>query len=218
MAYSPSRTSQGYAASYQLYASAGGQLGYPAFVECWDAGFSELDSATADSHREYSMADAAEAFGRHAAFAADSGVLSKLASLYLEEWNRGVRTIEGVSAMLARLAQRFDLSIITNTHEADLVPAHLRQQGISALFSQVVTSVGFGTRKPSAAIFEFALDALAVSPGDCLYVGDSYVPDFEGPRSVGIRPLLNDPTRTAPVDASERIGEILELESVLAAV
>ena len=216
VAYSPSRTSQGYPAAHEFYASAGGPLDYPGFVECWAAGFSELDAATAQSLREYSMADAAEAFQRHASFTADSEVLAKLASLYLEEWSTGVRPIEGVSPMLERLAQRFDLSIITNTHDRDLVPTQLERLGVSRLFSQVVTSVAFGTRKPSPSIFEFALDELSASPEQCVYIGDSYAADFEGSRSVGIRPLLIDPDCTAPVDPNERLGSILELEAALA--
>ena len=164
------------------------------------------------------MVEAAEAFRRHASFAADSDVLTKLTSLYLQEWNEGVRYIDGVSSMLERLEQRFDLSIITNTHDLDLVPTHLQRLGVSQLFSQVVTSVSFGARQPSPAIFEFAVNKLSVSPNQCMYIGDSHVPDFAGPRAVGIRPLLIDPDGTAPVEPHERISSVLELETVLAAV
>jgi putative hydrolase of the HAD superfamily len=110
VAYSPSRTSQGYSASHDFYAANGGQLDYSAFLDCWVAGFSELDASTSESHREYSMADAVRSFQRHASFTPDAGVLEELAALYLREWNEGVRYIDGVSAMLRRLADRFDLS------------------------------------------------------------------------------------------------------------
>lgn len=217
VAYSPSRTSQGYSASHSFYAANGGHLDYSAFLACWVAGFSELDASTSASHREYSMVEAARSFQRHASFASDADVLKELAASYLEEWNQGVRYIDGVSSMLRRLANRFDLSIITNTHDLDLVPNHLRRMGLDRLFSRVITSVGFGTRKPSPSIFGFALSELSVSPDQCIYIGDSYEPDFEGPRSVGIRPLLIDPERRAPVEPDERIDTILGLEAVLAA-
>jgi putative hydrolase of the HAD superfamily len=218
VAYSPSRTSQGYCASHRFYTANGGQLDYPTFLECWVAGSAELDASTSENHNEYSMVDAAQSFQRHASFASDAGVLEELAALYLREWNKGVRYIDGVSLMLRRLSDRFDLSIITNTHDLDLVPNHLQLMGIDRLFSRVITSVGFGRRKPSPSIFDFALSELSVSPSQCIYVGDSHVPDFEGPRAVGIRPLLIDPDCTAPVNPDERIHSILGLEAVLAAV
>ncbi|MDJ0788419.1 MAG: HAD family hydrolase [Myxococcota bacterium] len=216
VAYSSSRTSQGYRASHAQYRSAGGDLDYTSFLECWSAGFAQLDADTADTLREYSMTEAAAAFGRHASFEADPDTLARLASSYLREWNEGVRYIDGVASMLARLGGRFDLSIITNTHDPHLVPAHLKTLGVLPLFSRVVTSVSFGMRKPSPSIFEFALKELAVSPGQCLYVGDSHGPDYEGPRAVGIRSLLIDPDGVAPVPPRERIGSILELESIVA--
>lgn len=214
--YSPSRTAQGYRRTHALYRSTGGSLDYPAFLACWSAAFAELDEATAASRREYSMDEAVRVFRRRAAASTRPDVLAELAASYLDEWSRDVRPIDGVAPMLERLAADFTLAIVTNTHSADLVPAQLRRLGVHRLFDAVVTSVGFGLRKPSPSIFEFALEALAAAPGECLYIGDSYEPDFEGPRSVGIRPLLIDPLGTAPVAPRDRIGSILELEARLA--
>lgn len=215
--HSSSQTSQGYAGSHALYASHGGGLDELAFVECWAGAFAELDASNAESHREYSMRDAAASFATLASFRADDGVLDALAALYLLEWNAGVRAIDGVSAMLERLAARFDLSIITNTHDLELVPNHLQAMGVEHLFSRVVTSIGFGLRKPSPAIFEFALGELSAAPGQCIYVGDTFVADYEGPRAVGIRGVLIDPDGARPIDPADRIDSILDLEASLRA-
>ncbi len=213
--YSASRTDQGYRATHAFYRSAGGEMDYTAFVGCWSDAFMQLDASTAESHREYSMREAAEAFCGRASLDAGPDVIEKLAERYLEEWNQGVEYIDGVAAMLSRLAGSFDLSILSNTHDPELVPSHLIRLGIQDLFSQVVTSVAFGRRKPAAEIFVHALDELSVSPDQCVYVGDSFTPDYEGPRAAGMRALLIDAANAAPVAPGDRIASILDLESAL---
>lgn len=213
--YSPSRTAQGYHDAHAFYREAGGRLDYAVFMDCWSSAFSELDTATATTLREYSMVETTLAFRDRAEFSASAEVLAELTARYLREWNKGVETIDGVAPMLERLATRFDLSIITNTHDPDLVPGHLREMGVLELFSQIVTSVSFGHRKPDARIFEHSLRGLSARARECIYVGDSHVPDFEGPRAVGIRALLVDPRGESPVPEEHRVESILALESVL---
>jgi putative hydrolase of the HAD superfamily len=87
--------------------------------------------------------------------------------------------------------------------------------GVSGLFRRVITSVGFGSRKPAPEIFQHALRVLHVSPERCVYVGDSYDVDYRGARSVDIRPLLIDPRCEAPVPTADRLASILELEARL---
>lgn len=215
--YSASRTDQGYRQTFGLYRSGGGDLAYDSFVRHWASAFSELDEATSSDHREYSMLEAARAFLRSTSLDPDDGFAARLASSYLGEWNTGVRDIEGVAPMLTRLSEAFDLSVITNTHDPDLVPRHLERLGVASLLSQVITSVAFGKRKPSPTIFEHATDALGVPPARCLYVGDSFVNDFQGPRAAGMRALLIDAAGHAPVAADERVDSILAVEAALGA-
>lgn len=213
--YSASRTDQGYAQTHALYRSVGGDLPYDSFVRAWSAAFDELDASTASSQREYSMVEAGEGVLRATSLAGDDGLAARLASSYLAEWNTGVRDIDGVATMLARLSESFDLSVITNTHDPDLVPRHLERLEVAGLFSQVITSVGFGRRKPSLTIFEHATAALGVHPAQCVYVGDSLVNDFQAARAAGLHALLVDPDGSAPVDPNQRVTSILEVEEVL---
>jgi putative hydrolase of the HAD superfamily len=160
------------------------------------------------------MAELAEAFLRrvgvfHAAVARD------FVATYLAEWNQGVSYPSGVPKVLERLSRRFVLAVITNTHDADLVPAHLELMGVTAYVARVVTSVEFGVRKPAPGIFEHALHMLRVSPERCVYVGDDYQADYRGAQAAGIPPLLIDPAGEAPVPDSRRLGSILDLEERL---
>jgi len=135
-------------------------------------------------------------------------------SAHCDEFERKAQP-RGIEALLAQLAGRFELAIITNTHDPALVPNHLGRMGVASLFPTVVTSVEFGLRKPNPAIFEHTLEILGVAAEDCVYVGDNFEADYLGARSAGIRPLLIDPSRKHAVPESARLTSIFELEHVL---
>ena len=135
---------------------------------------------------------------------------------YLAEWNQGVRPIPGLLDMLTRLATRFRLAVITNTHDAGLVPRHLERLGMARCFEAIFTSVEFGLRKPHPAIFVHAMRSLATSPGECLYVGDDEFADFDGAAGAGLTALLVDSLGVSSVAPSAKLSSILELESRLA--
>ena len=137
-------------------------------------------------------------------------------SAYLDEWNAGVRYLAGVGELLGRLAERFTLALITNTHDAALVPGHLRRMGVSSYFAKLVTSVELGVRKPAAQIFQHSLRELGASADRAVYVGDSFEADYCGARSAGLRALLIDPEARHPVPAEERLVSIFDLEPSLA--
>ena len=50
-----------------------------------------------------------------------------------------------------------------------------------------------------------------VPPGYSAFVGDTFDADYVGPRAVGIRALLVDPTEHHAVDPDDRLASILEL-------
>jgi putative hydrolase of the HAD superfamily len=134
----------------------------------------------------------------------------------VDEWNAGVRDKPGVPELLARLARRFTLAVVTNTHEPSLVPDHLRRMGIAERFRCVVTSVECGTRKPGPRIFGHAVERLAASPERCVFVGDSLDADYRGAESAGMRAFLIDPLAKHPVPSDARLESVLALERRLA--
>jgi putative hydrolase of the HAD superfamily len=161
------------------------------------------------------MTQVVAAFLDRAAVEADPALVDAFARTYVGEWNKGVRYLEDAHDLVRRLAERFGLAIITNTHDPELVPGHLERMGVASLFEAVVTSVELGIRKPGRGIFEHALGRLAAAPERCIYVGDSFEADYVGARSAGIPSLLIDPEATTPANAGDRLQSILDLERVL---
>jgi putative hydrolase of the HAD superfamily len=214
--YSASRTKQGYEQSHRLLSHAEADLDYEEFLSLWSAVFAECDRKAEKSAREFSMTDLARAFlSRVLDSTPSDSFISEFADLYVSEWNKGVLYPRGIQELLGRLARRFSLAVITNTHDPALVPSHLARMGVSSLFQTVVTSVEYGVRKPSPAIFEHTLDVLGAAAEECVYVGDSFEADYRGAQSAGIRPLLIDPLREYHVPASARLDSIFALEQVL---
>ena len=177
----------------------------------------EFDEAAAPSLRAFSMLEVGRAFlGRALGRTPERALVEEFVGAYLAEWNQGVDYLEGIQELLERLARRYTLSIVTNTHQPDLVPGHLGKMGVSRRFRTVVTSVEFGYRKPYPGIFAHALDRLAAKSEECVYVGDDFEADYRGARSAGIEALLIDPTGRASVPEADRLRSIFELEARLA--
>jgi putative hydrolase of the HAD superfamily len=63
-------------------------------------------------------------------------------------------------------------------------------------FEIIVTSADARIRKPSPAIFNYALDQLALRPEHVRHVGDSPRCDRDGALAAGIRPYLLEPPET----------------------
>lgn len=215
--YSASRTEQGYPRSFEVLREAGAQFDYEGFLSLFSDVSAEFDLVAERTHREFSMADLGSAFLSRASLPPSPTLVSEFVQSYLAEWNKGVFYLDGIPELLERLGGRFDLAVITNTHDRNLVPDHLERMGVLRLFEKVITSVEFGTRKPGPAIFRHALTVLDASPGDCVYVGDNFEADYRGAASAGMRAVLIDPLRKFPVPVDDRIDSILSLEQCLSA-
>jgi putative hydrolase of the HAD superfamily len=214
--YSPSRTEQGYHASHALVRSMGARIGYQDFLQAWAAESALFDERSAADDSEFSMDEVAAAFlarilGRHP----DPAETAALVAAYLSEWNTTVVYPPGVTELVAALADRFRLAVVTNTHQADLVPGHLSAMGIAHHFDTVVTSVEVGWRKPHPAIYATALQRLGITAGSAVFAGDSYAADYAGPTAAGLAAFLIDPGGTQDVPPDRRLHSLHELPARL---
>ena len=92
--------------------------------------------------------------------------------------------IAGAQEELARLRARgLELAVVANWEVS--LHEHLRELGLDAFFTTVVTAAEAGALKPGAAVFELALERLAVRPERALHVGDEPA-DEEGAAGVGM--------------------------------
>jgi len=210
--YSPSRVEQGYHATHALLLNEGVDISYAAFLENWGAVSEALDRWSRSTELEYSMEQVALQFIERVCPHRRSPEFStRLWMSYLDEWSTAIRYIPGVRELLQELSARFRLGVVTNTHYAPHIHAHLRAMGISQHMAVVVTSIEHGRPKPHPSIFMSALERLDCAASAALFVGDSYTADYLGAKGVGMQTLLIDPCRVAGVPAHEAIGSVLDV-------
>lgn len=210
--YSPSRVEQGYERSHQLLLRYGLELGYAEFLARWSDISAAFDAVSDLDDQEFSMHQLG------AAFLADvlghspaDHEVDELVTTYLAEWNTGVTPIAGVAEVLAHLAHDHRLAVVTNTHHPSLVPDHLDALGVSPHIEVVITSVEVGWRKPHPTIYRAALEAMQADLTTSTFVGDTRIPDYDGPRAMGMHALLIDPGRNHDVPEAHRLDSVLDL-------
>lgn len=100
--------------------------------------------------------------------------------------------------------------------------AFLRQVDLLHLVDAAVTSARAGARKPHPHIYQATADALGVEVAGAVFVGDTWVPDVEGPLRAGMTPVHlwraeERPEQCAPelLDGVHRIGDLAELLALL---
>ena len=210
--YSPSRVEQGYYATHELLLKEGVDISYAAFLENWVAVSEALDRWSQSTELEYSMAQVALQFIERVCPLRRSPEFStRLWMSYLDEWSTAIRYIAGVRELVQELSGHFRLGLVTNTHDAPHIHAHLHAMGISQHMAVVVTSIEHGRPKPHPSIFMSALERLDCAASATLFVGDSYTADYLGAKGVGMQARLIDPCRVAGVPAHEAIGSVLDV-------
>jgi putative hydrolase of the HAD superfamily len=112
-------------------------------------------------------------------------------------------------------ARRIPLGVVSNFMVPGGIPDLLGHHGLARFFGPVVVSCDLGWRKPSEKIFQAAIDAAGVEPGEILFIGDTLAADYIGPMAMGMRPLLYDPKGAHP-EIRERIGSFREIGAWLA--
>jgi len=91
-----------------------------------------------------------------------------------------------VIALAKRLHQRYTTALLSNA--TVYLDALLAEHGLSDLFDVVVNSARVGVRKPDQAIFELALDRMALRPEECLLVDDKKR-NTEAAEALGIKAI-----------------------------
>lgn len=123
---------------------------------------------------------------------------------------------EDVLPTLDQLQQMgLKLGIISNWD----TPLHamVEELGLTPYFDVVVASHDQRVRsaKPDAAIFEYALNAVDLSPEEAVHVGDSFEADIIGAHTAGIRAILLDRDGTQAGQWEETIQTLHALPGLL---
>lgn len=184
--YDPSVLPPARNAPHEFAVRAGAPIDAPAASRLWERAWLELDGQAAKTGRECSMREIAERYAGLAGVAAPDTELDRLVDDYLEAWTSGITLAPGAEACLAALAPEHTLAVVSNAHDPRLVPRMLRRFGIERFFTDVITSVEVGWRKPHPEIYRISLERTAGSAGATVFVGDTWDADVAGPRSFGM--------------------------------
>jgi putative hydrolase of the HAD superfamily len=210
--YSHGTAGLSFAESHACLAECGTTIDEPTFLTAWGAVVDRLETAANQTHVEFAFSAIVDGLlADLGVAAAGDGFTERFSELFLGEWNAGVRYHNWLGTMVAELSEEYRLGVVTNTYHPTLVPRHLERMGIAGHFEVVVKSHDLGTRKPAAAVFEHALGEMGLTAEETVFVGDSYVADFIGPRSVGMSAFLIDPGGRQAVPPEWRLSSLAEL-------
>lgn len=213
--YEPDRRRLHYPETHALVMRWGHKVAADLFVAQWDAASAALEAHATSTFEEFTMLDAALAFADAAGLRISSGQGQELADAFITEWQQHVVPVAGVPDLIARLSATYRLGIVSNTHDAAMVPAMLGSMGIVENFEVIVLSVEHGYRKPHPSIYDTALERLGCRAGDVAFVGDSYEADYLGPRRAGMAAHLIDPHQAFRLSPSARLTSVLDIEARL---
>ena len=129
-----------------------------------------------------------------------------------------------VGPILAELAQRFPLAVLSNWPLAATIDRFVEAAGWGGYFRAIVVSQRVGSIKPSPAIFAVAADALGTPGERILHVGDDWTADVVGAKRAGwLAAYLRDSQGDSPLPSSapddsvrpdleiDRLAELLEV-------
>jgi HAD superfamily hydrolase (TIGR01549 family) len=126
---------------------------------------------------------------------------------------------EGAKKLIKQAQQKCKVGLISNFTHAPVIHKSLRVLGINTFFNVVVVSEENGWRKPSAKIFEDALNRLGVEAIEAVYIGDSPIEDIKGAKQAGLKTVFvpSQFNKLKDLDESQQKPDFIakDLESIL---
>jgi putative hydrolase of the HAD superfamily len=123
-------------------------------------------------------------------------------------------TFPDAAPALDALDGRYPLALVTNGASC-LQREKLAASGLADRFDVVVAGGDVGAAKPDRAIFERAIEALGVAPGEAVMVGNSLEKDVEGAIALGMRAIWVDRDGAAERPAVATVRDLRDLPGLL---
>jgi len=122
----------------------------------------------------------------------------------------------------ALVAMDLRLGMISNATGHRSIVELTQRHDIFRYFDPLVTSAGFGRRKPHPDIFTHVLEAWGIPAADAVMVGDSLAYDIQGAEHAGMRSILVDiephpdnPSVEGRVRPTARVTSLRELPEIV---
>lgn len=191
---------------------------YRALAESWQ----EAERRRAVDHREVAASERFAYLFRCLSLdpgACPTDLVTTLLETHRRELSKAAEFPAHHGPLLADLARRYRLAVVSNFDYSPTAVGILEQAGVAGLFETVVVSDAVGWRKPAPVIFHEALDRLGVPPAEAFFVGDRADIDVAGARGIGMPVAWINPAGTPLPSGLEppdhEIRDLAELRGIL---
>ena len=118
----------------------------------------------------------------------DDALAAELAQFFERDRRKRHIVFPEILRVLNELKQNYKLAMLTNG-AIDIQRDKIHGSNLAAFFDPIIISGELGSGKPNPKLFQMALERLAVTPDQCVMIGDSLTRDIAGARAVGIRTI-----------------------------
>lgn len=148
----------------------------------------------------------------------DQDAIEDAATRYRDIWFDTLTLDPEAPRLLTALGARYRLGLVTNGPSWSQRPK-IERFDLASYMHAIVVSEEAGVAKPDPQIFHIALNALAVAPGEALFVGDSPENDLRGAAQAGMPAIwVNRHGTTLPADVPQPIAVVDGLRDLLAII
>ncbi len=146
----------------------------------------------ADTYKEWTLHQAIVDLLQELGIKTENGLVEQVFSASYMPIDKQLYVYDDIIETLERLCEKVQvIGLLSNTIFPERVHLEeLRRFRIDRFFDFKIFSSSFGVRKPHEDIFYHAANLAGYAPGECLYVGDRYLEDIEGPSKVGMPAIL----------------------------
>ena len=124
-----------------------------------------------------------------------------------EVFVRVVQAPDYLPDLLKKLHRRYRLGVLSNYPDGNAIRQSLTKTGLADFFDAVVVSGDLGLVKPHPVPFITILDALGVSAGHAVVVGDNWLGDVQGAKRAGLR-VIQSLQWKSPEDMPRQPGDV----------
>lgn len=121
---------------------------------------------------------------------ADDPRIKAALNVFFQDFIDTLELREGAKKLIKQAQQRGKVALISNFTYAPVIYKSLRKVGINEFFNAIIVSEEVGWRKPSARIFQDALNRLQVKASQAVYIGDSPNEDIKGAKIAGLKTVF----------------------------
>ncbi|MFN8354076.1 MAG: YjjG family noncanonical pyrimidine nucleotidase [Spirosomataceae bacterium] len=145
----------------------------------------------------------------------DHSLCDELNAEYLRRSPQKPHLIEFAKEILDYLQPNYIMHLITNGFD-EIQGTKLRSSGITHYFVEVITSQRAQAKKPSPAIFDYAVSLVGVPKAECLMIGDNWETDIKGAIAAQMDVVHYNPDhKSIPAEPTHTIRHLRELMEIL---